>query len=233
MNIVITGATKGIGRAIAERFAREGFDLAVCARTKKDVDKLGNDLAALNPKAKIIAESCDMSEKVQVQAFASKINREWKKVDVLVNNAGLFLPGQIYAEPDGQLEELMKVNLHSAYHMTRALLPNMMKQKAGHIFNMCSVASFMAYEHGGSYSIAKHALVGFSKSLREEMKPHGIRVTSILPGAVKTPSWDGVDLPAKRFMKPEDIADSVWGIWQLSDRTVVEEIVLRPMLGDL
>ncbi len=93
MNIVITGATKGIGRAIAERFAREGFDLAVCARTKKDVDKLGNDLAALNPKAKIIAESCDMSEKVQVQAFASKINREWKKVDVLVNNAGLFLPG--------------------------------------------------------------------------------------------------------------------------------------------
>ena len=233
MNIVITGATKGIGRAIATKFAGEGHQLAICARTTKDVNRLKGDLLKLNPKANVIAETCDMSEKVQVQAFASKINRQWKRVDVLVNNAGLFLPGQIHAEEDGQLENLMKVNLHSAYHMTRALLTGMMKRQSGHIFNLCSVASFMAYENGGSYSIAKHALLGFSKSLREEMKPHGIRVTSVMPGAVKTPSWDGVDLPEDRFMKPEDIADTIYGIWELSERTVVEEIVFRPQLGDI
>ena len=233
MNIVVTGATKGIGRAITAKFAKHGHDLAVCARTAEDVNHLKGELLKMNPKTNVIAETCDMSEKVQVQAFASKINRECNQVDVLVNNAGLFLPGQIHTEEDGQLEKLMRINLHSVYHLTRALLPGMMKRKTGHIFNLCSVASFMAYEQGGSYSIAKHALLGFSKSLREEMKPHGIRVTSIMPGAVKTPSWDGVDLPDERFMKPQDIADTIYGIWELSDRTVVEEIVLRPQLGDI
>jgi short-subunit dehydrogenase len=105
--------------------------------------------------------------------------------------------------------------------------------KSGHIFNMCSIASIKAYANGGSYAISKFALLGFSKCLREELKSFGIRVTAILPGATMTASWDGIDLPESRFMKVEDVADSVYAAYSLSTRSVVEEIIIRPQLGDI
>ena len=94
-----------------------------------------------------------------------------RKIDVLVNNAGTFIPGNVYDEGEGVLEKQMEINLYSAYHLTRLLLPPMMKQKSGHIFNICSIASLQAYPNGGAYSISKFALAGFSKNLRHEMKP--------------------------------------------------------------
>ena len=109
----------------------------------------------------------------------------------------------------------------------------MIPHREGHIYNMCSVASLQAYENGGSYCISKFALLGFSKVLREEMKTYNIRVTSLIPGAVLTDSWSGTTLPETRFMKPEDVADLVWSIHALSNQTVVEDIVLRPMEGDI
>jgi len=157
----------------------------------------------------------------------------WGTVDVLINNAGVFLPGAISEEKDGNLEFQIETNLYSAYHLTRAVLPMMLPQKSGHVFNMCSVASFMAYPNGGSYSISKFALLGFSKVLREEMKPKGIRVTSIMPGATWSNSWAGVELPEDRLMAANDIAETVWAAYHLSKSSVVEEIILRPQLGDL
>jgi len=112
-------------------------------------------------------------------------------------------------------------------------LPQMIHNRSGHIFNICSIASIMAYANGGSYSISKFAMLGFNKVLREEMKPHGIRVTAVLPGATLTPSWDGADLPASRLMKPEDVADAVMGAYLLSKNSVVEEILIRPQEGDI
>jgi short-subunit dehydrogenase len=109
----------------------------------------------------------------------------------------------------------------------------MINQKNGHIFNMCSVASLMAYPNGGSYSISKFALLGFSKCLREEMKPFNIKVTSIMPGAVLTDSWAGVDIPEERFMRAEDVAKTIWTAYHLSDSAVIEEIVMRPQKGDI
>ncbi|HHM20936.1 MAG TPA: SDR family NAD(P)-dependent oxidoreductase, partial [Bacteroidetes bacterium] len=103
----------------------------------------------------------------------------------------------------------------------------------GHIFNMCSIASLIAYPNGGSYTISKFALLGFSKVLREEMKDKGIKVTSILPGATWSASWAGVDLPKSRLMQPRDIARAVWCAWQMEPSAVVEDIVIRPQLGDL
>jgi hypothetical protein len=109
----------------------------------------------------------------------------------------------------------------------------MISQKCGHIFNMCSIASLHAYANGGSYSISKFAMLGFSKSLREELKPHGVKVTSLMPGATLTDSWAGVDLPESRFMKAEDIAQLIFDVYNLSASTVIEEVVLRPVLGDI
>lgn len=231
--IVVTGATKGIGRAIAERFAEAGFNIAVCARKHNELEKLKADFSKRFPAVKTYTMPADMADKKQVEAFAAFIKQLAQPVDVLVNNAGYFVPGSIATEKEGSLEDMMNANLYSAYYMTRGLIDQMIAQKSGHIFNMCSIASIKAYANGGSYAITKFALLGFSKCLREELKPANIRVTAILPGATRTASWDGVDLPDERFMSVEDVAETVFSAYSLSQRSVIEEILIRPQLGDI
>ncbi len=233
MNVVITGATKGIGRAIAEKFASEGTNLAICSRNLAELEAFQNQLTQQHPGCEVLIRQTDVSKKEEVLGFGRFIVNHWSKIDILVNNAGVFLSGAIHQEPDGQLEQQIETNLYSAYYLTRALLPNMLANQQGHIFNLCSIASFMAYPNGGSYSISKFALLGFSKVLREELKDKGIRVTALLPGATWSASWDGADLPEERLMPAKDIASAVWNAWQMSNSTVVEEIILRPQLGDL
>jgi short-subunit dehydrogenase len=128
---------------------------------------------------------------------------------------------------------MLAVNLLSAYDVTRALLPNFISQRQGHIFTVCSTASLMAYPNGGSYGIAKFALLGFTKTLREELKTQGVRVTAVLPGATLTRSWEGVGEDPQRFIRPEDVAEAVFSAFSLSPQAVVEEILIRPQLGDL
>lgn len=233
MNAVITGASKGIGKAIAEKLALEGFNVAICAR---NADTLATAKAAIqqqNPAVTVLAEVVDMEDKSQVLAFAAKIKSTFARVDILVNNAGIFVPGSLHEEADGLLEKLMSVNVYSAYHLTRALLPAMIADRKGHIFNMCSTASYGAYPNGGSYSITKYALLGFTKNLRKELMPHNIRVTAVSPGPTLTASWEGFDAPPDRMMPPEDIASVIWSAWTMAKQTVIEEIQLRPMLGDI
>ena len=153
--------------------------------------------------------------------------------DILVNNAGQFIPGSIYNEAEGVLDKMLQQNLYSAYHLTRGLLPGMIQKGSGHIFNICSIASLHAYNNGGSYGISKYALLGFNRNLREEMKPHGIKVTAVLPGAAYTASWEGAGIDPARIMTAEDIAIMVEAASRLSPQACVEDIVLRPLLGDL
>jgi len=233
MNIIITGGTKGIGRAIAEKFAQKGFNLALCARNTTDLKQCKKELATAYPNIQILTKKTDMSKPKQVSAFAEYIKKHWKRIDILVNNAGVFLPGEILKEKAGTLESQINTNLYSAYHLSRAIAPMMVRRKSGYIFNMCSIASKIAYPNGGSYSISKFALYGFSKVLREELKDKGVRVSAILPGATWSASWAGVDLPKKRLMQANDIAEAIWGAWQMSTSAVMEEIILRPQLGDL
>ena len=128
---------------------------------------------------------------------------------------------------------MIAANLYSAYYVTRALLPSMMKKKAGHIFNMCSIASLQAYSNGGSYSISKYALMGFSKNLREELKPYNIKVTTVYPGAVYTSSWEGSGIEPSRILEVYDIAEMIYAASLLSPQACVEDIVIRPQQGDL
>lgn len=233
MNAIITGASRGIGKAIAYKFAAEGFNLALCSRTHSHLEELANELKALYPGIEVIYQASDVSKKEEVLAFAELVNSTWGMVDVLINNAGIFIPGEIHNEADGALEQMMQTNLYSAYYLTRAVLPQMFSSEKPHIFNMCSVASLFAYPNGGSYSISKFALLGFSKVLREELKHKRVRVTSILPGATWTDSWAGSGQAPERMMKPSDIAMAIWNAYQMSEQTVVEEILLRPQLGDI
>ncbi len=233
MKVIVTGATKGIGRAISEAFLAEGADIAVCARTQADLEQMKAALQAAYPNAEILTQQVDVGNKAEVLAFGQFIQSKWDRVDVLVNNAGVFIPGKISEEEAGALEQMMNVNLYSAYYLSRSIIPMMKTQKSGHIFNICSIASLMAYPHGSSYSITKFAMLGLSKVLRDELKEDGIRVTSILPGATWSNSWEGSGFPKERLMKAEDVAKTVVGAYNLSHQAVVEEIVLRPQLGDL
>ncbi len=231
MNVIITGATKGIGKATVEAFAEMGANIAFNARNEADLDGFKKTLNSKYPNQEFHVLSTDMSKKEAVLKFAEFIKGSWTKVDVLINNAGIFLPGDITKEADGTLESQIETNLYSAYYMTRAILPLM--ESKGHIFNMCSIASFMAYPNGGSYSISKFALLGFSKVLRAELLTKGIKVSSIMPGATWSASWDGVDLPKERLMDAKDIADTIIAAYNLGPSAVVEDIVIRPQLGDL
>ena len=234
MNAIITGATKGIGFAIAEIFATNGISLCLCARNEDDLINMKLDFSSRYPDIEIFIKTCDVQHKSSVDQFAAFCKTSFEeKVDVLVNNAGVFLPGEIMKEPSGQLEQMIETNLYSAYHLSKAIVPTMRLIGKGYIINMCSIASKIAYPNGGSYSISKFAMLGFSKVLREELKETGIKVTSILPGATWSNSWTGVELPEERLMQATDIAKVVYNVIQLSDSAVMEEVIVRPQLGDL
>jgi short-subunit dehydrogenase len=232
MNVLITGASRGLGKCIAEHFAAEGANLILCSRSMQQTIGWQQQLITKHG-ISVSAFDVDIRDVERVKAFAGEILTAGINIDILVNNAGSYVPGSVWNEPDGQLEEMLQVNLLSAYHLTRAIVPSMIARKSGHIFNMASIASFMAYPNGGSYSISKYALAGFSKNLREELKTHQIKVTTIYPGAAFTPSWEGAGIPAERFMKPDDVANMIVASSKLSLQACVEEIILRPQLGDI
>lgn len=231
--LVISGGTKGIGRAIVEIFVQKGFDIITCSRSLEDLDKMITEILSTGVANEIMGFEANLRNREEVDGFVRFINSHKRPVDVLINNTGTFQPGSISTEPEGVFDQMLETNLHSAYHLTRGLIEDIINNKKGHIFNICSTASIMPYVNGGSYCISKYAIYGMTQVLREEMKEHNVRVTAILPGATFTSSWEGADLPPERLMKPEDIASAIWNAYEMSSRTVVEEIILRPQLGDL
>lgn len=230
--VLITGASRGIGKAIAEIFAATGYSLFLTSRSEINLYKAMEDLLNRFPSVAIKSKPFDLSKKQEAIACGNWVLQH-AVPDILVNNAGNFLPGSVYNEKEGFLEEMIETNLYSTYHLTRTLLPKMMERKSGHIFNNCSIAALHAYNNGGAYSISKFAQYGFSKNLREEMKPFGIKVTAILAGAVMTDSWGDFDNSEGRIMETADIAKLVFACSQLSPQACVEDIVIRPRSGDL
>ena len=233
--IVVTGGSKGIGRAVVTRYLRAGYPVATCARSATDLAALATELRSELPAAVLHTLPADLSQAADCARFTDFVLGLQLPIDVLVNNAGAYLPGRLQDEPaDGsQLRQMLAVNLLSAYDVTLPLLPGLIAQQRGHIFTICSTASITAYPNGGSYGIAKHALLGFTRNLREELKPAGVRVTAVLPGPTLTASWEGVDLPRERFVQAEDVAEAVFVAYSMSAHAVVEELLIRPQLGDL
>lgn len=230
---VITGASAGIGKAITDKLLLEGFSVAVCARSKP---KLQAQIAKWQEQytdAQIFGLAVDVSTKDGIDQFADIALKSFPRIDMVVNNAGLYLAGNMADEPEEQLQALINTNLYAAYRLTRRLLPVMKQQGSGHIFNICSIASLKGYAGIGSYSISKYALLGFSDNLREELRPHSIKVTAICPGATWTSSWEGSDVSTDRIMDANDIADVVLCAANLSQQGGMETIVMRPVKGDL
>jgi short-subunit dehydrogenase len=232
-SLLITGATKGIGWECVKKFVSNGYDVAFCSRSEEDLRNKKKEILSKFPERSIVASVCDVRSKEAVLAFAKLSLKALGSIDVLINNAGIFIPGGLLTEEEGNLENMIETNLYSAYHLTRAVLPTMLQKGKGHVFTLCSIASFMAYPNGGSYAISKFALLGFTKCLRQELLNSRIKVTAVMPGATWSASWEGADLPFERLMPAEDIAELIYSASQLSDSTVVEEIIVRPQKGDL
>ena len=230
---VITGATKGIGRALAESLWADGYSLAVCARTEADLEVMATQLIPGHPDQQFLWQTVDVAQRDEVFAFAAMIANTWDAVDVLFNNAGIFHPGAVLEEADDVVHLMFRTNVVSAYDLTRKLMPQLRQARHAHIFTMCSIASIQAYANGGSYTISKFALLGFTKILREETKPFGIKVTAVIAGATWTDSWAGADFPESRLMQANDIVIAVRAAMAMSPSAVVEEILIRPQLGDL
>lgn len=230
--VLITGATRGIGRAIALEFASRGCNIAFCARDAAAVTAF-ELLLRHDHGVEAHGFAVDLSNKKEVQSFAVLAMERLGGLDILVNNAGVFMPGSVGAEADGVFEQLMAVNLAAPYHLTRVALPELRKSERAHVFNICSTASIMAYPNGGSYCISKFGLLGMNKVLRAETQGSNIRVTAVLPGATLTDSWAGSDLPPERFIKPEAVASAIAACWDVNESSVVEELLVRPLQGDI
>lgn len=233
MIALITGSSKGIGLAIAKVFIKEGIEVILTGRNREELLALQLELKSFNSQLRIWVHASDLSQRAGIDSLIQFIKKEKISLDILVNNAGTFLQGTIKTEPDHQMELLMNTNFYSVYHLTRGLLHHFIQKQSGAIFNMCSIAGLQAYPGGSSYCISKFALSGFSKCLREELKNDGVKVCTIYPGATWSDSWAGAELPEDRLMQGDDIAQAILAVLKMSPSAVVEEIILRPQLGDL
>ena len=229
--VLITGGTKGIGRALVSIFSDHGYNIITCGRNASDLEEITADLNAKGVSHYVA--SCDVRSYEPVKAFVANATRHFPVIDVLVNNVGIFIPGKIQEEDIETFTLTLETNLHGSYYFSKATIPYLKKSQKPHIFNICSVASIRAYPNGGSYGISKYAQYGLTKILREELMEDKIAVTAVLPGATRTGSWDGTDLPDSRFIAPMTVAKTIINTYEMPQDAVVEDIVIRPMEGDI
>lgn len=227
MNAIITGASKGIGKAIALKLAQCGYNLAICARNQAELQAVEAELKSFN--VKVLAIKADCSKKEEVISFFHYVQLEMKQVDVLVNNVGTFLPGNLLDEADEVFEIQQQLNLNSAYYLSKYFGKMMREAKSGHIFNICSIASKQVIEDAGSYTVTKTAMLSLNNVLRKALAEYNVKVTAILPGSTLTASWEGTTIPPETFVQPEDIANSIYSILNLSNGVNVDELIITPL----
>jgi short-subunit dehydrogenase len=232
-NVLITGASKGMGRAIAIAFAKQGLNLAICSRSEKELSAFRDELLKINPAIHIAIRQTDTSLKADVIAFATFAEAELGFIDVIVNNVGTYVPTSILDDDENTFQNLINTNLMPAYELYRYFGKKLAQAKKGHIFNTCSVAAINPVVQAGMYSVTKFALLGLSNIMRLEMQQHAVKVTTILPGSTFTESWKGSNLSPDKFVSPEDVAAAIISAYNMSAGANVDEIIIKPVLGQL
>ncbi|RME70709.1 MAG: SDR family oxidoreductase [Verrucomicrobia bacterium] len=232
--IVITGASQGIGAAIARAFSQEvpGSRLALLARNERKLRRVAGACREAGAD-RAEAYACDVTDASAVAATAEAVLAAVGVPDVLVNNAGWFLPGAFLDMSIETFDALIAANLRSVFIVSKAFVPAMAARGRGHVFNMSSIAGLDPYPMGSGYCAAKYGVTGLSAVMREELREKGVQVTTVFPGATFTPSWKGSGVPASRMMPAAGVARAIVDAWRLGPKTVVEDLVLRPPRGDV
>lgn len=229
---LITGATKGMGHAIAEKLAECGCNLLLSARSSETLETLKYQLENRYSGITVQYFACDFGDSKQLAGLIHWIEERFPGLDILVNNVGIFRPVSLLNESDEDFDLQMRVNYHTPHRLSRSIARNMCKNGKGHIFNISSIASREPVSSAGTYTVTKYAVRGLTQVLRDEVRPHGVKVTEIIPGSTLTSSWEGTSVSADQFILPADIATAVAACLQLSAGAHVDEIVIKPQYGN-
>jgi 3-oxoacyl-[acyl-carrier protein] reductase len=232
MNIWITGASRGIGRAVAEQLLRDGHTVAATARTAEQLDSLRN---LVSKDASFLPIPVDVTVYTDVIKAVEAILQEFGSIDVFIGNAGVTRFKTIEETSIEELDEIIDTNLKGMSYCIKALLPSMLRRRNGWILSTISVTAHKTFTKSGAYAASKSGLLSFINVLREEVRDKGIKVTAFIPGAVDTEMWPGKvrEKYRDRMMKASDIAVLVSSLLAAPANMMLEEILVRPVLGDL
>lgn len=232
-NALITGGTKGMGRAIAIAFAHEGVNLAINSRKADELLAFKTELQQINPGINIFTAVADGSNKEELLQFAKAAQQALGSVNIIVNNLGMYQFSRILDDEPNLFNKMMSTNLVPAYELYRFFGKSMIAAGEGHIFNICSVAAFNPVVDAGIYSVTKAALLSLNNVMRLEMQEHGIKVTAVIPGSTLTDSWKGQAVDKDTMVLPEDIASAIVNIYKMSKGANVDQIIIKPAGGQL
>lgn len=231
--IWITGASSGIGREIAKEFSKAGHKVAVTARRKKELMKLVKEIRSDGGTAS--AFICNVMSEQSVNSAFKKITEDFGKVDCLINNAGTTVFKSFTDTNVSDFDNVVGTNLRGAFLCIKSVLSGMLKRNNGHIINVLSVAANTAFENSTVYAASKAGLLAMSNSLRSEVRSKKIKVSNIFPGAVETEMWDksSIEKFGHKMMQPKDIAGIVFNIFSQPEKVLIEDLIVRPVFGDL
>ena len=230
--IWVTGASSGIGKAIALEFAKIGCNVFISARRAQELERLKDEAGKQG--GNIYPFPCNVASSTNVDQTFKKITSEFE-INCLVNNAGVTSFKHAADNSINEINDIINTNLLGAIYSTKAVLPTFIKNESGTIFNILSVVVDKTFTRSSAYAASKMGLLGYSRSLREEVREHNIRVINIIPGATETAMWSQEMRKEKggRMMNPESLARIIVSAYLQKDNLVTEEIVLRPVTGDL
>ena len=229
---LVTGATRGIGLAIARALASEGCNLILTARSESALARVSRELAST--KVKILAHPCDVRDPHSVDALFRAARQQFKRLDILINNAGIAHPNlPVEKLPFPVWKDVLETNLNGMFLVTQAALAIM--KRGGTIVNNLSIAATRVFSGSAAYNASKHGAQGLTKTLREELRPRGIRVIALLPGATDTDIWTTLwpQAPRRKMMSPVTVAASVVQAILLPDNATVETLEILPTVGTL
>jgi short-subunit dehydrogenase len=230
--IWITGASSGIGKAAAKEFARTGSKVFVSARRKTELERLNTELKDENLSVEIFP--CNIASSANVDQTVKKI-LVTNKINCLINNAGITSFKLAEDNSINEIDDVIHTNLLGPIYSIKSVLPSMIKNGGGTIINILSVVTKKVFSQSSAYSASKHGLIGYTNSLREEVRKYNVRIINVVPGATQTPIWSSEmrEKYGDRMMTPEEIAQVIVWLYLQKGNLVTEEIVLRPISGDL
>ena len=230
---IVTGAGRGIGRAVATAFAGEGAAVVLAARSPRELETVAREIAQAGGRA--LAVPTDVKEELAVAMMVKRAVFEYGRIDILVTAAGTATFGPVADLKTSEWDEMLAVNLRGAVLCCRAVLPTMMAQRRGTIINIGSVVTSRVLTGSAGYTTSKYGLLGFSRVLAEELRPHEVRVGLLSAGATDTPLWDAIPgAPARaRMLKPEQVAEAALLMAGLAPNATLEELTVLPAGGVL
>lgn len=229
----ITGVTSGIGWALVERFVKEGDVVYATARQKKKLVALRKELAG--ERGECIVQRCDVRNEREVQSVARLILKRFKKLDILINNAGVTYFKEFAATTIKEFDNILETNLRGLYLTTHKVLPSMLERKEGMVVNILSYATKSRYTKSSAYSASKAGAEALMNSLREEVRDQGIKIVNVFPGATLTPMWHPGHQQkyGHQMMSPDEVAEAIYEVTRKPKSLMIEDIVIRPQIGDL